>query len=474
MLAMGEDDHGVIPKGRSAQDRRGERKCPVSSAQLASSANGAGNGATNGAGNGEGYLTTVATYLTESACTDDSYHISSEAISTIKFKDTGPYGFLKQNANSLVSARFENVARVETQVKKRLPQAFSEAPLASSDLAIVAQLAVLSPRLGKQALGQVIQTELSRENQPELAQRLIRYGAALEPIAIELAEGVQEMTISGQGDSLGNLLNNLSLAATNESSLIPTFNTVAAAVRTGVVRAEKVYEKNARLTLSSAVFWGISGATLGAPGLEPGMISLNDALAILTKSSRLRIQDKMVKPSVLILAKTNTQPALARSLASSMTPTWLSWSGRDRELLLAAGGQYFELALALQEKFIQLVDKKWNEAGQGDVAGFNETKKSVLVPLGEAIIGIDPDFICPEFVSILVKNNLVSDTLIEQRLPKLVLDRYHHDSELHEILATDKTSEPLAQALFSQLANSMALQLTYIPALNGWIERQSK
>ncbi|MBI1862303.1 MAG: hypothetical protein HYR96_15420 [Deltaproteobacteria bacterium] len=466
LLVLAADDHSVNPKGRGTQDKRGSNElCPLSSSQLAAIANGDTSSFNN-----------IPAYLTQSACTDMSFHTSSEAIPNIRFKDSGPYGFLKQSAASLMSGKFENADRIENNVRKRLPLAFRESPLSGSDFSIVGQLAALSPALGKEALGQIIQTELVQSNQSpsDLAFRLVRYGTDLDPISAQLAVRVEEMTTGAQGDSLASLLKNLSGAASRQAALIPAFNKASGAVKSGVMRAEGVYGKAERLNLSSAVFYGISGAALGAPGLEPGMISLNDALALLTSQHHLRIQSKMVKDSVLILAKTNTQPALARSLASSMTEDWLSWNGRDRELLLSAGGQYYDLALAIQERYMHLVDEQWNLANRGDVAGFNEMKRSVLVPLGEAILGIDPDFISPEFVSVLVRNNLAGDTLIEQRLPKLVLDRYHHNSELFELLNSEKASRPVAQAIFSELANSIALQLTYVPALNGWIERQSK
>ncbi len=494
LLAWTQTDHdpssglGAASGSRTnPTDSAREESCPVSADELVSLANGLG-----------GSLDRIPGYLTTPACTDNSFHLGSTMIGNVRFRDSGPYGFLKEQAVTLEKSRFELMGPVEERLLKRLGDAVRDNPLTVGDVAIVSQMAILSPRVGRQALGNVIGTELSREPSAGLAGRLVRLGTGLEPVSSLLAESVSEMAILAQANSIKHILSNLALSSSTEPSLASTFNRVASAVNLGVSKGIRIYDKKQRRELSGAIFWGVYDSVLGAPGLEPGSVSLNEALELLTQGLNLRLPGS--KEPMEILAKTETQSAIARVVASSMaksatitdtavTPAlaWgggttspnttlevMQWKGEARDRLLAAAAGYQAIALELQRQFLNSWDVAWRKALSGDVVSFNRVKKGVLTPYAEAIVGLPPELIAPEFVEVVIRGALVSDAVIEARLPKLVLDRYASQNASAALFDRERSPQAIVRALSQNFSDALALQRTYIPALNGWIERQTK
>lgn len=454
LLLFASEDHETIRLRQNDLAPSGPLEaCPVTPAELSRFASGEG-----------GFLDTLPIYLTASACTSQSLHLGSLALPDVKFQTRGPYAFLKSSAQSLQQSRFELSSTVEARLLKRLPAAFRESPLSNSDFNVVGQLSIISPRLGRKALGNLIRTTLlSEEESPALAEKLLRYGAGLDLISLEVAEQAKEISENAEAQSLGKLLANLSLAASIESELAPVFNRSAFSTNEGTLRAFPIYTASDRTKIAGALFAGLDGS-LAKNGLEPGVLSLGEALERVI--GRVKLETDKLKLAMKILSQSETQNALSKAAAASMDLKILTWKGVDRDHLISAATHYEGVTLKLEQIYLTRLTEAYQNAELGKVAQYNQAKREELSPLADSILGLPPEWVHPHFVHQAVAFGMVVDSQIEGSVPRIALYRLRDDPEV------DKSSDSILSHVTRQFDDEIALQLTLIPALSGWIERQ--
>lgn len=441
--------------------------------------------------NGDRYdYSQMVTYLTSADCAAASYQVSQAAMSAgVTFNNKAPYN-LDRFASNLSRNSLESGKRLDASLQGSLPGIMRSNPLSATEmLPIVGQLAILSPSTARFAMGQLIKKELEVGDQliqsggargrqvgaVTLAQTLVRLGATEGVIASEMAQGVEEMALLAQADSLAKYFRALASAASVEAALVPTFNLTAGAFNRGVQRGWEEYAERDRRSVLVSLFKAVQAGISASAALEPGVAELNDALGAMMQQRSITATSlkKLWSEAVRILAISGSQPALASAVALSLTPEFVFLKPSQTKALMAASRNYPSVAGAVQRTFLMSWQKMWQDLNEGrlPVARFNRMKRRYFEPMVKRILGWDPYLIDPYWLGMVVRADLVKDEDVEKRFPRLVLAFLERRDRASKVATLESGLEPTVSSLTENLAVLWALSSVHVPALIDWVAK---
>ena len=459
--------------------RGGDEGCPVNTQGLADFAN------------GERYdYPNMVTYLTNSQCVGNARQIGLAALSQgVVFIDKPPFR-LDNFAKALPRVDLESAKRMERTLAKTIPGLLRVNPLSSSEmLPLLGQLALLSPSAAKGTLAAVIEQELYAGDQrliaegqngaevvaTDIARTLVRLGANESAIASEMAEGIEEMALVAQADSLASIFRALSAAATIDASLVPTFNLSAGAMNRGVQRGKTIYVNADRAALLVAVFTAIRSSMKGTGALEPGAAELNEALAALLEETAFTATalKRLWKEAVKILVLSTSQSALALAIAYSITPQVVFLLPEDLMQILYAARNYSSVAGAVQANFLIAWQRTWSDLHEKriSVKAFNRMKERYFEPLVTGILDLDPYLIDSIWLREVIRRGMIQDEDIEKRFPRFVLSYLDRQEKASKTAAVETGLESTVSSLSENFTVLWTLSNVHIPTLMKWIKK---
>ncbi|MBY0371984.1 hypothetical protein K2X33_14960, partial [bacterium] len=428
-------------------------------------------------------------FLASASCAPMQQSLRTAALNSgAQFAKNGPFR-MDQYAEDARQGG-SKASSIETTLAKTIPTLLSENPLSSSQmLPLMGQLALLSPQASRQVLTSLIRQEtldadkklttakadLKPAIASELAASLLSLGVLEPVVAGDLSDAISEMALTSQGDSLGRFFRGLAAAAGAEPTLAPTFNLSASALNQGVQKGKVVLGSGQQESLLRAVFEALR-ASIGSSGLlEPGAAELNEALDTLVSGKPILLTSlrKLWREAVRVLSKTTNQGALASAVAGSLNPQMVFLRADLRELLLAAGANYPQVATAIQQNIADAWSEGWTRLAENkiQVADFNRLKGTYFEPWVDRVLDFPPGTVQANWLTAVIQWGLVSDAQVEKKMPRLfvgVLER--RDRALASAAGKD-TPENAMQLLSEGLGTTWALHHAYLPALNRWVKK---
>lgn len=425
-------------------------------------------------------------YIAGSACAPYRAALRDAALAAgAEFAQSGPFrleAFAQQ-----VKKGGKQVASVETTLAKTIPDILRENPLSSSEmLPLLGQLSLLSPQAARHVLVALIRQETSDADQKlnvakadlkpgiaaELAASLLNLGVLEPVVASDLSEAIGEMALTSQGDSLARFFRGLGAAAGVESALAPTFNLSAAALKQGVKKGGKFFNKSQQDSLTLAVFEALRAAA-GQGLLEPGTSELNQALDALVqgKSVTLTALRRLWREAVRVLAETQNQTALAEAISASLTPQMVFLKADLRDLLLKAGASYPAVASSVQQNIVTAWGRAWNQLNhQGlSVGEFNRIKTAYFEPWVERVLDFPPASVQANWVRAVYDWGLVNDAVVEKKMPRLFLGTLQRPDR--GPASTGSVPEDQVRMLTDSFALVWRLHHAYLPILDRWVKK---
>jgi len=441
--------------------------------------------------NGESYdYGSLVAYLASPGCQANSRQIATAAIANgVAFSNKLPYR-LDYFAEAFKKNDLESGKRTEMALAQSLPGLLRQNPLGTSEmLPLIGQLALLSPEASRTALVSVIQQELYAGDlrlsssdvrgkdavAADLAKTLVKLGAGEAAIAYEMAEGVEDMALLVQADSLVRFFRGLSAAAAMDSALVPTFNLSAGAFARGIIRGKEQMTKADRGDLTRAAFEAIRSTLAAGGSLEPGAGELNEALSGLMGERPLNrtALRRVWKDAVRVLAGSSSQPALADAVALSLTPQVVFLTPEDLEQVLLACRNYPQVAGALQANYLLAWRRMWADLHDAriKIKAFNRMKTRYFEPLVAEILELDPYMIDVHWLREMISRGLVQDEHIEKRFPRFVLAYLERRERASRVAAAEPGPEPVLGAMAENFAVVWTLSTTHVPALMKWVKK---
>lgn len=435
--------------------------------------------------NGQRYFfPSLVTFLTAPECREVAHPMSRSLLSQVTFKDKGPYR-LDTLAKLISKEDLGSAQRVEDLLANRLPQLLQLNPLTIQEMMpVVGQLSLLSGPAAKTSLAWLIEQELvttdlsDRSNRnreaviKNLADRIGVMGATEPSIASELARVVEERAMLAQADSLGKFFQAMAEIAAVDSRFSQTFNLSASRLNEGIRKNNPMYTDATRRDLTRALFSSIESAAGKSISMEPGLEEFNLAMQHLLQGRPLDLTAlKVLWKNVLkVLTVSVSQRELASAFSMSLTPKVVYLSALERIQLFEAARNYPEIAKALQENFLLAWTELWEKVNQKELSlsQFNEVRNRYLEPVVEGIFDLEPQAIDPFWLREVLKRGLVSDMLVERKLPRLVA---HLVSSRAGRKVASQGIEPVVRSLAEDISVVWTLSQIHLPELFKWISK---
>ncbi len=467
---------GPGPKGGRAAPKfsRPNNVCPANPETLSQVANG-----------DLGDLTDVVQLVATSECSEQSRQLSKQALSLgVSFLSDPPFDL--QNKMKGVLSGNESMNKLDAQLAKSIPPLLRSTNLDTKDLKKLAgQLALISPSAARSTIVSLIQQDLLQGEQrilssdgktdikyvKQLVESLTELGANQPMMASDFSDSVEEMALLSQADGLGKIFKTLGAVSNLDASFAPTFNLSATAFNRGVQKGNGLYADSSEKALLKSVFIAIQAAVDGSENLENGAIELNEAVKTLIKKNALDSSSlkKLWREVVRVLAQTLTQPALADSMALSLTPDVIFLHPEEMHILLLACRNYPRLADAFQKNHALAYERNERALKGGNLQA-KTIKRQQIEPLVNDILDFDAEFISYGWLRKMWMAKLIKDEGIEKKFPRLVLVQLN-TLEKQKKKVAENTPDALVSQMVADFNVLWKSQSAAIPALFDWVKR---